>query len=258
MTPLLVALTAFVAAIINAVAGGGTFITFPVLTGLARLTEKAANITSTVGLWPGTASSVLAARDELRRIRIRVRIGYAATGLLGGLLGAVLLLSTPVAAFRVAVPWLMLFATVVFAMGRRLSIWAGRGDGPVEPRFTGRVVPLLLVISVYNGYFGAGAGVLLLAGLSLAGLHDLKQTNALKVVIQATANASAVFVFAIGALARPQDLDWPLAGIMAVASALGGFVGMAMAQRIPQKYVRALVLLMGTTLTIIYFVKAYR
>src|SRR4029077_8047725 len=151
------------------------------------------------------------------------------------------------AAFRLAVPWLLLFATIVFAMGKRISRWAGRDEGPSVPQFSVRVIPLLFVISLYNGFFGAGAGVLLLAGLHLAGLHDLKQMNALKVVIQTTANASAVAVFVIGALFQPETLVWSIAGAMAVGSAAGGFVGMAVAQRMPQKYVRAVVLLIGVT-----------
>jgi uncharacterized membrane protein YfcA len=257
MLILLVSAAAFVAAMINAAAGGGTFITFPILTGIARLTEKAANITSTLGLWPGTISSVAAARQELRKIQTSVVIGYAIMGFIGGLAGAILLLTTPVAAFRLAVPWLLLFATIVFALGKRLSRWAGRDQSPGEPRFSARVIPLLFIISLYNGYFGAGAGVLLLAGLSLAGLHDLKQMNALKVIIQTTANASAVAVFAIGAIYQPSTMNWPLAGAMAIASAIGGFVGMAVAQRVPQTYVRAAVLLIGTTLSIAYFYKAY-
>ncbi len=257
MLILLVSASAFAAAMINAAAGGGTFITFPILTTLARLTEKAANITSTLGLWPGTISSVAAARQELRKIEMSVVIGYAAMGFIGGLAGAILLLTTPVAAFRLAVPWLLLFATIVFALGKRLSRWAGRGQSTSAPRFSARVVPLLFIISLYNGYFGAGAGVLLLAGLSLAGLHDLKQMNALKVIIQTTANASAVAVFAIGAIYQPATMNWSLAGAMAIASAIGGFVGMAVAQRIPQVYVRAAVLLMGISLSIAYFWKAY-
>ena len=257
---LVVGVAAFVAGAMNAAAGGGTFVTFPVLTGIAKLTEKAANITSTLGIWPGTAGSVLAARHELGRVPWRVRIGYASMGLIGGVGGAVLLLTTSVAAFRLAVPWLLLFATIVFAMGDRVRRWAGRSvDGAaVAPRFSPRVVPLLLIISLYNGYFGAGGGVLLLGGLALAGLHDLRQMNALKVVIQTTSNASAVAVFTFGALRRPGDLDWPIAGTMAVASLIGGYVGMAAAQRVPQKYVRVLVLAIGIGLTAAYFWKAYR
>jgi uncharacterized membrane protein YfcA len=257
MMTLLVGVTALLAGMINAAAGGGTFLTFPVLTGLARLSEKAANITSTLGLWPGTISSVAAARSELRKIKPAVVAGYAVMGLIGGLTGAVLLLTTPVAAFRLAVPWLLLFATVVFAMGKRLSRWARRGNAHSEPRFSPRVIPLLFIISLYNGYFGAGAGVLLLAGLALAGLQDLRQMNALKVIIQTTANASAVAVFIAGAFLQPTSMDWRLAGAMAVGSAIGGFAGMAVAQRVPQGYVRAAVLVIGGVLSAVYFWKAY-
>jgi uncharacterized membrane protein YfcA len=255
---LLTALAAFIAGAMNAAAGGGTFITFPVLTALAGLTEKAANVTSTIGLWPGTVSSIAAARAELRKLHASVIIGYAAMGFIGGTAGAILLLTTPVAAFRLAVPWLLLFATVVFALGKRLSRLAGRTQLAHQPRFSARVIPLLLIISVYCGYFGAGAGVLLLAGLALAGLHDLRQMNALKVVIQTTGNAAAVVIFIIGAIFyQPQTLNWPIAAVMAVGSTFGGFAGMAIAQRVPQVYVRTAVLIIGFSLSIAYFIKAY-
>jgi hypothetical protein len=253
MVVVLVGLAAFVGSAINAIAGGGTFVTFPVLTGLAGLSEKLANVTSTVGLWPGYASSIPPAWGELSRVRRGVLWGYAAVGFVGGAIGAWLLKVTPATAFAVAVPWLLLFSTVVFAMGRRISRWAGRGDaGPAEPRFTAGVVPLLLVIAVYNGYFGAGAGILLVAGLSVAGLHDLRQLTALKVVVQVTANASAVAVFAWGG-----GVDWRLAGAMAVGSLLGGYAGMWAAQRVPQAWVRALILTIGSVLTVAYFWKVY-
>jgi uncharacterized membrane protein YfcA len=251
MVVFFVGLASFVAAALNAAAGGGTFVTFPTLTGLAGLSEKVANITSTVGLWPGIAASVVAARAQLRKLRRNVVVGYAAVGLIGGVSGAALLLHTSKDAFAMAVPWLLLFATVVFAMGKRVSRWAGRGDGPSEPRFSARTVPLLLLISVYNGYFGAGAGILLIGGLSVAGLHDLRQMNALKTVIQITANGAAVAVFAWG------GVDWRLAGVMAVTATAGGFVGMALAQRVPQIWVRGLVLVMGAGLSVVYFLKAY-
>jgi uncharacterized membrane protein YfcA len=254
METLLVGITALAAGFMNAIAGGGTFLTFPALTGVARLSEKLANVTSTIGLWPGTVTSVAAARGELSKIRRGVIVGYSAVGLAGGVMGAVLLFYTPPDAFRFMVPWLLLFATVVFGMGNRIRRWAGRGESPVEPDFRGRTIPLLLIISVYNGYFGAGAGILLMAGLSLAGLHDLRQINALKTVIQTTANASAVAVFAVGSF---HQVDWRIAGTMAVTSAIGGFIGMTAATRIPQAWVRGIVLVIGGTLSVVYFVRAY-
>jgi uncharacterized membrane protein YfcA len=254
MVLLWVGLAALAAGVINAIAGGGTFLTFPVLTGLARLSEKGANVTSTVGLWPGNASAMAGAWPELRKVGATVIVGYAVVGCIGGIVGAVLLLWTGERAFAKAVPWLLGFSTVMFALGKRIGRWAGRHvdeSAPLRPRFTPRVVPLLLVISVYVGYFGAGAGVLLLAGLSIAGLHDLRQMNALKTVIQATGNLAAVVVFAWG------GVDWRLAGVMAGASLVGGYAGMWTAQRVPQVWVRAVVLTIGVVLTGVYFVKAY-
>src|SRR5271170_2683912 len=114
-TLVLMTLAALVAGSINAMAGGGTFIAFPALTGIAKLSEKAANITSTVGLWPGFAASVVAARKGISELGRRTVLLYAGIGLSGGVAGAILLLTTSTSAFAKAVPWLLAFSTVLFA-----------------------------------------------------------------------------------------------------------------------------------------------
>ena len=134
-----------------------------------------------------------------------------------------LLLTTSTASFRQLIP-LLLFSTVTLAAGPWISAWSNRragaaGDG--APRFSARVFPLLLVISIYNGYFGAGGGILLLAGLTVAGVGDTRQLNTLKILIQITANATAVVVFLGSAI------DWQIAMAMSLAAAFGGFAGMA-------------------------------
>jgi uncharacterized membrane protein YfcA len=251
--PLLM-LASLAAAAINAMAGGGTFITFPALTGLAKLSEKTANITSTVGLWPGYAASLVAARRALRALGIRTGLIYAIVGAVGGFAGAFLLLTTPSTAFAKAVPWLLALSTVLFALSPRVQRWATRagrdagGPGPTSPL----VLAITLVVAVYNGYFGAGGGVLLLAGMAATMPGDVRRINVLKVVIQVTANASAIVVF------LSAGLDWGVAGGMAVGSALGGFLGMRLADRLPVKALRGVILLIGLTLTAAYFVKAYR
>jgi uncharacterized membrane protein YfcA len=164
--------SAFVAAVVNAIAGGGTFITFPVLIGPLGLSAKAANVTSTVGLWPGYASSLVPAWDDFRKLDRRVIWGYLATGLVGGAIGAILLVTTPTTSFRLLIPWLLLFSTITLALGPWVNAWAQRRGGESHgsaAHFSAAVFPLLLVISIYNGYFGAGGGILLLAGLTLAG-----------------------------------------------------------------------------------------
>jgi uncharacterized protein len=250
-TLLLLTIASLVAGAINAMAGGGTFITFPALTGIAGLTEKAANVTSTVGLWPGYAASVVAAREALNALGRRTGLLYAGVGASGGVAGAILLLTTSTVAFAKAVPWLLAFSTILFAAGPTIRRWASRasgaapGPGPLSPL----VLAIVLVIAVYNGYFGAGGGVLLLAGLAAMMPGDLRRLNVLKVVIQVTANASAIVVF------LSAGIEWGIAGTMALGSALGGFLGMRLANRVPARVLQWVVLVIGATLTVAYFVR---
>ena len=253
---LLVCFTAFLAAGLNAIAGGGTFIAFPALTGLAQLSEKAANVACTIGLWPGAASSVVAVRKELVTLPRYMVIGYTLAALAGGALGAELLLHTPVITFHYAIPWLLAFATTVFAMGQRISKWARR-EADYESAHAhslgwGLFVGFIqFVLSIYGGYFGAGMGVLTLAGLSLVGLGDIKKINVLKVLISTGTNLTAAIVFLFG------PVDWRFVGPMAVSSTIGGFVGMQVAQRLPQAWLRRIILSIAVLLTAGYFWKVY-
>ncbi len=117
---------AFVAAGVNAVAGGGTFLMFPILTTTAKLSELAANVACTIGLWPGSASSVVAVQRDIRQLPRRIVAGYALLCLTGGAIGAELLEHTSEKTFHYFIPWLLLFATIVFLMGQRIARWAGR------------------------------------------------------------------------------------------------------------------------------------
>jgi uncharacterized membrane protein YfcA len=279
---------------------------FPALTGLGGITEIAANIACTIGLWPGSASSVLPARGEIARLPRGVVIAYVAICLAGGAIGSYLLLHTSAAAFSRAIPWLLAFATGVFAMGKRIARWAGRGSagqgnarrgasasGATEPATTagaidadavarGAIVPagivsmergagepgpvdpaghsagwtifvgfVQFIVAIYGGYFGAGIGVLTLAGLSFTGLGDLKRINSLKVLLSTATNLSALVVFLFG------PVPWRFAGPMAAASAVGGFVGMQGANRLPQPVLRGMILTIALGLTAAYFWKVY-
>jgi len=246
-----VILAAFLAGAINAIAGGGTFLVFPALTGIAGLNEKVANMTSTIGLWPGSAASVVAARKEFARLPRGMVIGYALVSLIGGTAGSILLLCTSAKAFSLVVPWLLGFATLIFAMGKRISEWAGRKHGSRSPGWTLFVGAIQVAVAVYGGYFGAGIGVLMLAGLSFVGLDDLHQINALKVLLSTLINLAAALIFLFN------KVDWRLAGSMAAASVVGGFLGMQLARRVPEAWLRAVILLAGGTLTVVYFVKNY-
>jgi hypothetical protein len=246
-----VAGTSFVAGAMNAIAGGGTFFTFPALTGLAGLSERVANMTSTVGIWPGSAASVVAARSDFRRIPRGMLVGYGIASVLGGAVGSVLLLKTSNEAFRLAIPWLLGFATLLFAFGKRIAAWAGHRHGHASRGWEVLVGLVQFLVAVYGGYFGAGIGVLMLAGLALTRLEDLRQMNAMKVLLATLINGVAVAVFATDAV------RWDLGLPMAVAAAAGGFTGMAVARRLPQPVLRVIVIVVGTLLTAVYFWRAY-
>ena len=249
---LLVVLASFAAGAINAVAGGGTFLTFPTLTYFGGLSDLRANVTSTIGLWPGSASSVAAAWSEFGKLPKGIVIPFSIISLLGGAAGSILLLHTSAKAFSLFIPWLLGFATVVFACSKPIARWAGRQHGDRTLRWTIVVGLVQIAVSVYGGYFGAGIGVLMLAGLSFAGLDDIHQMNALKVLLATLINGISCVIFFFG------PVDWKLAPPMAIASIAGGFLGMYAARRIRQDQLRALILLVGITLTIVYFVKNYR
>lgn len=236
----------------NAVAGGGTFLTFPALTGLRGLSEKAANMTSTIGLWPGAASSVFAAKKELKKLPLGMSVAFSIISLIGGIAGAWLLSHTKVATFKLLVPWLLLFATVIFAFSKPIARWAGRGHGSRALKWTIFVACVQLFVAIYGGYFGAGMSILMLAGLSFAGLDDIHQMNAMKVLMSTVCNGAASFMFLFSPL-----IDWQLVIPMAVLSAIGGFLGISIARKVPQNALRVLILCIASALTVIYFVKAY-
>ncbi len=250
----LAAAAAAVATAVNAVAGGGTFVAFPVLTGVGGLSERAANVTCTLGVWPGSVASAVAGRRAVARLPRRLTVAYVLLALAGGGVGAELLEHTSDHAFYLAIPWLLLFATAVFAAGDRVARWAGRGGGEAAELHGGWaafVGVVQFVLSVYGGYFGAGMGVLTLAGLSLVGLGDLRQVSVLKVLMSTATNASAVAVFLCG------PVQWRFAGPMAAAGVAGGFVGMHVAQRLPRRVLRATILTIASGLTAAYFWKVY-
>ena len=246
-----IVLTSGLAGAINAVAGGGTFLLFPALTGLGRLTEKAANMTATIGLWPGSVSAAIAARSETRKLPRPMLLTYSVISLVGGGLGAYLLVHTSAQTFVHVIPWLLGFATLVFAFSKPIAKWAGRHHAKPSLKWTLLVAVIQFFISVYGGYFGAGIGVLMLAGLSFAGLESIHQTNALKVLLATLINAVAVVIFLFG------EIDWRLAPAMAVASAIGGFLGMRVAGKLKPEKLRYIILCIGITLTTVYFYRSF-
>jgi uncharacterized membrane protein YfcA len=234
----------------NSVAGGGTLLTFPAIVALG-VPPVVANATSTVALWPGALSSLWGYRAEIRGAGGWAR-RIALPSALGGLIGAWLLLAGGDAWFTRLVPWLVLGATTLFVSQRALLAVVARrrvaappGDVPAEARPVParpdlRIVLFLLVVSVYGGYFGAGAGILMLAALGLSGLTNIHQMNALKNFTALCCNGVAIGTFVLrGAI------DWPLAALMAAGAVLGGYAAARVARRAPQALVRNLVAVIG-------------
>ncbi len=246
MTALIILfLVAVWAGIQNALAGGGTFLTLPALM-FTGMTALAANITSTIALFPGQITSSWAGRGHVAgagglSFRALVIISFA-----GGIVGAVLLLVTPSDIFKHLVPWLVLFATSVFAYG---SFVPRKADSaPVLGKVGAGAAQFL--ISVYGGYFGGGIGFLMLAALTAAGL-SIRNANASKNVLAGVMNASAVAIF----IFSPQ-VHWLQVAIACVGAALGGVVGGHMVSRVNQQVLRAAAVLIGIALTIGLFVRA--
>jgi len=237
-TAVLVA-AAFAAGAMNAMAGGGSFLTLPALV-YAGVPPVAANATGTAALLPGYASSAYGFRRDIRPVA-GIGVGrLAAVSLAGGLAGAALLLLTPDGVFRAVVPWLLLAATALFAFGGRLSA------GLRRPGAGGRGATLagLLAVSVYGGYFNGGLGILLLAQLGLSGLSDLNAMNGLKSLLSAVLTAVAVAAYAAGGA-----VHWPAAAVMVPAAVAGGYLGARLARRIPPGALRAGIVAVGLCMT---------
>ena len=241
---LLVVFVSAVAGVMNAIAGGGTLLTFPALIGLG-IPPLTANATSTVGLLPASVSSMWGYRDPLQGAR-HWMLAFALPSLAGGLIGAVLLIWTPANTFSRIVPWLVLGATGLFiAQGPLSDRLRRRGTGtssgsPVDPSPTGLILAFQFLIAIYGGYFGAGVGILMLAGLGLMGLTNIHRMNGLKNWGGLCMNAVAAAAFAVTGL-----VNWPAALSMAAGSFGGGYIGSRLAQRIGQQAVRTVIVAIG-------------
>ena len=271
--PGLVALAAvsFLAGAVNAVAGGGTILTFPVLAailpaGPARLV--AANATSTIGLWPGAVAAAWAYRGE-RVGQPPWAVWLVVPSVLGAAVGAVLVLVLPPQWFAACVPWLILTAAIVFALQPQLSrlgtlasrhfssaspssIAVPAASGPAMSRLLVACV-LQCLVAIYGGYFGAGIGILMLAVLGVLGLGDIHRLNAVKNVLGMAINGTAAGLFAAGSFLGSQDVSWRHAAIMAVAAVLGSLAGASVVRRLPAPFVRRCVALIGFALAAYYF-----
>ncbi len=228
----------------NALAGGGSFVTLPALL-LTGLDPRAANITSTVALFPGQVLSGWAGRRLVKGIPNFSFPALCAVSLAGGAVGAVLLLATPSSFFARLVPWLVLFATAVFTWGSFFR----RSAASARRLSTASAGLLQFVIAVYGGYFGGGIGFLMLAALTAAGLA-VRAAGAAKNVLAAVMNLSALLVF----LWSP-DVHWGPAAIVCVAAIVGGLAGAWLLQRVPERLLRAGIVVVGVALTVGLFLR---
>jgi uncharacterized membrane protein YfcA len=263
-----VAAAAFAAGLINSIAGGGTLVSFPALVWTGR-DPVLANATSTVALWPASLAGVYGFRRELKG-GARMFLLFAAPSLLGGALGAVLLLRTPSRTFARLVPFLILFATLLLAaqepLSRRLrgardgrlgagSDDAGEAGGAAHGGGASRawwvgVVVFQFFVGVYGGYFGAGIGILMLAALGLLGFTDIHRMNALKNLLAICINGvAALYFIASGAVI------WADVTVMALAAIAGGYSGARLAYRLGRRFVRLAVIAIGLAMSVSLFFK---
>jgi uncharacterized membrane protein YfcA len=241
---------AFLAGAINSVAGGGTLVSFPALIWLG-LNSVSANATSTVAIWPGTVGSAWGYRRELRDAEPRFR-WLIVPSLVGGIAGALLLRFTPPSIFDRLVPFLILFATLLFMAQEPVQRMLKTADADAHKSTKWLVGALLfqLGVGIYGGYFGAGIGILMLAALSILGLNDIHEMNSLKVVFGGSINgiAAAYFIWA-------RMVDWRYVLIMAVAAIAGGYGGAGVARKLGRTAVRRIVIAIGFGMAVSLFIK---
>jgi hypothetical protein len=237
------------AGIMNSVAGGGSFIAFPALifTGVPPIP---ANATNTVALWPGSVASVASYWKRLPR-SARVMAPLIAISLIGGVLGAVLLLHTPETTFMHLVPYLFGVATLLFAFGKRMTRGVGgviKRSGPPSWPIIVSLTAVQLFIAIYGGFFGGGIGILMLAMLEMIHLDDIHAMNGLKALLGTSINGAAVVTFILA-----KQIEWPQAVLMIVGAVAGGYGGAHFAQKIDPRWTRASVIGVGTVMTVYFF-----
>lgn len=240
-----------VAGALNAVAGGGSFIAFPALlfTGVPAIP---ANATNSMAMSIGTAASGGAYRSRLDISR-RVFIPLLVTSIVGTLAGAMLLIRTPTRTFMLILPWLLLGATLLFTFGRRI---AGRIPAGVSHEATNVAIAgaclFELFVGIYGGYFGGGMGILMLAVLAALGMTDIHAMNAARVILGGTINGVSALIFILAGV-----IYWPQAVVMTLGAILGGYASAHYALKLPQDRIRAFVVLVGFSMTVFFFWKAY-
>jgi uncharacterized membrane protein YfcA len=242
---LLIIVAALGAGLINSVAGGGMFLTFPALvfTGVPSII---ANASSTAALVPGILASAWAYREDFRKSVNFPFWPLLIVTLAGGLLGALLLLYTPQRTFDSVIPWLMLAATLLFTFGARLTPILKRmfHIGPVA------VVVIQFFIAIYGGYFGGAIGIVMLATWTVFGLTDIHVMNANRTIMGAAANSVAAVLFILA-----RKIWWPQTLVMLVCTIIGGYIGARVARKVKPQYIRAIVTVVSAGITVAFFLR---
>ena len=239
---------------LNAVAGGGSFLTLPALI-FAGVPPVVANATSTLALWPASISSTFAYRGDIKTSRQWLAI-LALTSVVGGLAGAQLLVRTSDSSFLRLLPWLMLIAAATFTFGHKLRPKSAAPSGTSHrfehgagwhPSMLG-VVAMQLAIAAYGGYFGGGMGIMMLATLAVAGMTNINEMNGLKALLGVSINGLALLTFIVSGV-----IQWKYGLMMATGGILGGYSTAAFARKIDQRYVRTFVIVVGWAMTAYFF-----
>lgn len=234
---------AFFAGVINSIAGGGSFLTFPSLV-FAGVPAVMANASSTVALVPGSVASAISYRSDIEKLDEQRIKSWWIVSILGGAFGAALLLFTSDRTFRQIAPWLLLFATVLFAFGPQVSVVL---RGRLHSNQT-LMLMFLFPIAVYGGYFGGGIGIMILAAFRLYGLTDIHGMNGIKAILGGSLNAIAALIFI-----SAREVRWLPTLVMMGAAILGGYLGPAFARRLRPAVIRGAVIGVGILMTAYFF-----
>lgn len=256
----LIVLGGFAAGAANSVAGGGSFFSFPAMLA-AGVPPVVANASNSVALWPGSLAAAWGYRSELARMRPQL-LGLSLAALIGGMAGGLLLLAAGDAHFAQLIPWLLAFATGLFAASPQIATWLKHRRERQAPASATDKPPLAApthsvagwcaqcLVSVYGGFFGAGMGILMMASLSIAGHEDLHEVNALKNLL-----SSVVYSITVVTFITAGAISWPHTLVMLVAASAGGYIGVRLARRLQGPWLRRIVIAVGVTLTTYYFLK---
>lgn len=239
----------FIAGVMNAMAGGGSFVSFPAMLSIG-VAPIQANATNTVALWPGQLTSVAALRGDLRRDLLPV---VCAASVLGGVGGAVVLLNTRQITFLHIIPWLLLVASLLFGISGPVSRWLRARSAEPHVKRSPALLPLffvLLPVCFYIGYFGAGAGFLIMSALALFGVEEMHTLNSLKVLAACLSNFCAVVTFVFGGA-----VIWRYCVISMIFAAVGGYVGALYARRMNAEVLRTIVVITGCLVAAYFFWK---